>query len=870
MNRILNIASLILLATAIEATAATFRVQAPSQVEEGRTFRVEYILDGSSDYSNLDLPHLDGAELLNGPEILRSMSSTTTIIINGQRITSSDDSQVIFSMLYQATTPGTHTLGAASINANGRRLSTRPVSIDILPTGAMGGSHATPAIPDPSALGQQQPSQPQVDPSVKNSDLFIKVILDKDVIYEQEAVVCTIKLYTRYSRVSCHSTQQPSFNGFLIEEIPINPNNRSTEVVNGREYGTSILKKCILYPQEPGKLTITSGSYDAQVIQDIFDTPFGFMGPGVPVDVKIKSDPVSVNVRPLPNPKPANFSGAVGNFDVITRIKPSNFKTYAPATYSIIVTGKGNLKYIQNPKVDMPKEFDIYDPQHTINLSPSADNMGGSVTFDYMFIPQYVGEFKIPDSYFVYFNTETQQYDSIRIEGRTIKVAKGEGKPSEHYKLRNMDIADIHHGNTSLSDKQSFLITSPFYWVAMALAVLAMIAALMWWRKRQKTHANTSLMRTRRASKLAQQRLKTANALMLKNDRDGFYNETLNALWGYLSDKLNIPVSELSKDNIASVMDDFGFTPQHIADTMRMLETCEFAQYAPELNSGSMSQVYNDSAALIDSLERVKRRQSTGAPMRVITLIAATTITLMASASGIDYVKQGNQAYDSKHYTKAVELYERAAKDGASSTLYYNLGNAYYRLDNRAQAILNYERALKLNPSNSDARNNLEFVREKAQLVDDNGDSFFSSLLGSWVSRVSSNAWAIIAFLALLLTLAAIALYLTAATVRMQKLGFFGAIAMAAVTIFAIACSIHMHNRCTSHNAAIIMHDKAPVMKAPRTADKDAAFTLPQGARVEIVDSILTKGAKSEWYKIETSDGKEGWMYKYSKDKEII
>ncbi|MBQ3323849.1 MAG: BatD family protein [Muribaculaceae bacterium] len=874
MNRTINIIALILLSTIVEATAATFRVQAPSQVEEGRTFRVEFILDGSTNYSDLDLPRLDGAQLLNGPEILKSMSSTTTIIINGQKITSSDDSQVIFSMLYQAVTPGTHTMKEASIYANGKRLTTRPISIEIVPNGSLGSSPsspASPAIPDPSTMvPSQQSSSQQVDPNIKSSDLFIKVNLDKEIIYEQEAVVCTIKLYTRYPRVSCHSTQQPSFNGFLIEEIPVNPNNQSQEEINGRQYGTSVLKKCILYPQESGNLTITSGSYDVQVYQDIFDTPFGMFGPSVPVDLKVKSDPVSVKVRPLPEPKPANFSGAVGTFNVTTRINPSSFKTYAPATYSIIVTGSGNLKYIQNPKVDMPKQFDIYDPQNTINSSPSADNMGGSVTFDYLFIPQYVGDFKIPDSYFVYFNTETQQYDSIRIEGRDIKVAKGEGKPSEHYKLRNMDIANLHTGDTRLTRKQSFFITSPFYWIAMVLAVLAMIAALMMYRKRQKTHANTSLMRTRRASKLAQQRLKTANALMLKNDRDGFYNETLNALWGYLSDKLSIPVSELSKDNIATVMDDFGFSPNHIADTMHMLETCEFAQYAPDLNAGNMKQVYNDSATLIDSLERVKRKKDSNSTMRALTVITATLMALSTFASGIDYVQQGNKAYGSKDYQKAVELYERAAKDGTSSTLYYNLGNAYYRINDRGHAILNYERALKMDPSNSDARYNLEFVREKAQLVDDNGADFFSSLLGSWVSRVSSNAWAIIAFMSLLLTLAAIATYLIVDSVKLQKLGFFGAIAMAVIMLFALSCSIYMHSRCTSNNYAIILEDKAPVNKSPRAGDKDVAFTLPSGSKVEIVDSVLMKGGKSEWYKIETTGGKVGWMYKHNKDKEII
>lgn len=858
----------------IVATAATFRVQAPSQVAAGGKFRVEFILEGA-DGSGLSIPDLEGAELLFGPEVSTSMSTT---IINGKM--SSSYSQVI-TMLYQAVTPGRHTLGSASITADGKRLSTRPVTIEILPS----GNTPTPQMPQSSTPQPPQPMTPNDVPdysdpmkqsagsNVNPNDFFVKVSMSKDVVYEQEAVVCTIKLYTRYNVSVFHCTQQPSFNGFLIEELPVSNNFQLVEMVNGQRYATAELKKCILYPQESGTLTITSGNYDVQLVQyDVYSTPLGSISKPVPIDIKVSSNAASVNIRPLPEPKPANFSGAVGNFSVNTRINPNSFKTYAPATYSIIVNGTGNLKYIQNPVVTMPKEFDTYDPQNTINMSPTGDNVSGSVTFDYMFIPQFVGDYKIPDTYFVYFNTSTQQYDSIRVDGYNLKVAKGEGKPSAHYKLRNMDIRDIDKSDTSLAKGQNFLITSPAYWIAALLALLAAIGGMIAYNKMEKTRANTSLMRTRRASKLAQRRLKTARALMLKNDRNGFYTETLTALWGYLSDKLSIPVSELSKDNIAAEMTNFGFTQQHINDTMRMLETCEFAQYAPDLESGNMSQVYNDSAMLIDTLEKVKRSKanSSNNTMRAVTIITALLFSITAMATGIDYVEQGNKAYESKHYKKAVELYERALKDGASPQLYYNLGNAYYRLNDRSHAILSYERALKLDPGNSDARYNLEFVREKAQLNDDNGENFFSTLFADWVSHASSNAWAIIAFIAFLLMLAGFACYRIFESVALQKVGFFGAIAMAVITLFAISCSIYMHHSCTSKDHAIIMEDKAPVNKSLRTGHKDVAFTLPEGTKVEIVDSVLIKGAQSEWYKIETSDGKVGWMYKYSKDKEII
>lgn len=863
----------LLLLTTIATQAATFRVQAPSQVAAGGKFRIEFILDGAEG-SNLSIPDLAGAELLYGPEVSTSMSVSS---INGR--TSSSYSQV-FTMLYQATTPGRHTLGSASIIADGRRLATRPVTIEILPSGSTPHQSMQQSAPMPQSSqpgnvpDMSDPMKQSAGDNVDAQDFFVKISLSKDVVYEQEAVVCTIKLYTRYNVSQFNCSQQPSFNGFLIEELPVSNNYQQVEMIGGKRYATAELKKCILYPQESGKLTITSGTYDVQLVQyDVYSTPFGQISKPVPINIKVSSNSASVNITPLPEPKPANFSGAVGDFQIATRLNPtSGFKTYAPATYSIIVSGTGNLKYIPSPSVTMPKEFDTYDPQNTINTTPTGGNIGGSVTFDYMFIPQFVGDYAIPDTYFVYFNTTTQQYDSVRVQGATLKVVKGEGKPSAHYKLRNMDIRPLAGGSDHLSKQQSFFITSWGYWALFALAVIAFVAGMIAYSKIEKTRSNTSLMRKRRASKLAQRRLKNAAALMQQGDRNGFYTETLTALWGYLSDKLSIPVSELSKDNIATEMNSYGFTEQHIGDTMSMLETCEFAQYAPELEGGNMQQVYDRCAMLIDTLERVKRTKNTSNDinMKPLAIITALMMSLTAMASGIDYMEQGNKAYEAKHYKKAVEMYQRAAQDGVSAKLYYNMGNAYYRLNDRAGAILSYERALKLNPSMGDARYNLQFVREKAQLVDDNGSSFFTSMLGDWVSHCSSNTWAVIAILALVLALAGIACYRIAEGVALQKVGFFGAIAAAVVTLMAITCSIYMYHFSTNRNYAVIMTDKAPVNKSPRQGENDVAFRLPEGTKVEIVDSVLMKGEKSEWYKIENADGKVGWMYKHSTDKEII
>ena len=609
------ILSLSLLLAVSTAHAVSFRVQAPTRVEVGGNFRVEFVLEGAEG-SNFSNPHLDGANLLYGPTVSTSMSMTS---INGR--TTTNYSQV-FTMLYEAVSPGKHTLAPASITVDGKRLSTRPVTIEIVPS--KGNGRPSTQYPSQPAPQPYHPSMPNDAPdfsdpmkqsagtNVDANDFFVKITMSKEVVYEQEAVVCLIKLFTRYNVSGFHCTKQPSFNGFLIEELPLDNNIRpQEETINGKKYYTAVLKKCILYPQESGKLTITSGNYDVQLVQyDVYSTPIGQISQPVPIDIKVKSNSASVNIKPLPEPKPANFSGAVGVFSATSKVNPRNFKTYSPATYSITVSGTGNLKYIQNPVVTMPKEFDIYDPQNKINLTHDGDNMSGDVTFDYTFIPQYVGDYEIPDTYFVYFNTSTERFDSIKVNGCKLKVEKGEGKPSEHYKLRDKDIKPIDTSKTTLSKTMNFFITHWGYWIAFAIPLLLLIAGLILYKKIEKTRANTSLMRTRRASKVAQRRLKDAQVHLDNHNSNGFYSETLSAMWGYLSDKLTIPVSELSKDNIYVEMEKFGFTEQHIADTMSILETCEFAQYAPSAEDSDMQNVYDKSAMLIDQLEKVKRSKS--------------------------------------------------------------------------------------------------------------------------------------------------------------------------------------------------------------------------------------------------------------------
>ena len=599
MKRIIYTA--ILLLTVIAARAASFTVEAPSQVVEGNKFNVTFVLK-NGEGSSFTPPEVTGAKLIYGPSVSHSYSSSW---VNGKSSSSSSEE---YTMIYKATATGKCHIGAASIVAGGNRYTTKAFTIDILPSGSQPSqsSQRTPGAPTPYS----DPMTQSADKAVGSKDLFVRIELSKPHVYEQQAVVCTIKLYTKYQISQFMPTIQPSFDGFLIEEIPVQPSLNKVETLDGERYMTAILKKCILYPQQSGKLTITSGNYDVSVVQfDTFKSIFGSISKPVEKDLKVQSNTATVNILPLPEPKPASFTGAVGRFNVTTDLKPATgLKTYSAATYRYIISGTGNIKYIKAPEVKFPEQFDVYDPKTDVQVNDGAGDMSGKVVMDYTFIPQYAGEFEIPASEFSYFDPDAGKYETITVPARHLSVAKGEGQPSNHYRMKNMDIRPIKSGDLGLKKAHGYIVDHWAYWLWFLLPLAALMAVLLYYRKQLKERADVRRMRSKRASKVAQRRLKAARGYASRGDRSGFYAEMLNALWGYMSDKLSIPVSELSKDNINAELEQYGIDEQLRQASIGLIDKCEFAQYAPELASGDMNAVLDEAAGIIDRLESVKRK----------------------------------------------------------------------------------------------------------------------------------------------------------------------------------------------------------------------------------------------------------------------
>lgn len=602
--KLIFFASVVMLICGIEAMAnVSLSVDYPRQVVQGNKFNISYTLR-NAEGSGFTAPEVGGATKLYGPAVSSSYSQQW---VNG--VSSSSSSQE-YTMMYKAEKAGTYKVGAASVMVNGKRYTSRPFTLEILP-------------PDRSAANSQRQQRSvqfddadtqTSDKKVGAKDLFVRINMSKENVYEQEAVVCTIKLYTKYQISQFLANIQPSFNGFLIEDLPLSPNLNQIERVGGENYMVAELKKCILFPQQSGKLSITSGTYDVKVVQyDTYRTMFGVVRQPVEKQIQVKSNTATVNILPLPTPKPASFNGAVGNYTVTTQIKPQVLKTYEAATYSYIIRGSGNIKYLKSPTIGFPSQFDVYDPQNNVNAKPAGSTVSGTVSIDYTFIPQFVGKYEIPGTEFTYFNPATKKYVTVTTPKYDLTVAKGSGTPSSAKKgieQKNRDILHIKTGDMDLQKSHEYFIEGFGYWLWYILPLLIFLGILFYYRKALKARSDLQLMKTKRANKVAKKRLREAQQYMKSGDTGKFYAEMLKALWGYLSDKLGIPGSELNKENIEAELASYGVAEADIVAVMDLLNKCEFAQYAPELSGNDTSAIFNAASGVMDKLENTKRKKA--------------------------------------------------------------------------------------------------------------------------------------------------------------------------------------------------------------------------------------------------------------------
>ena len=601
--RILLSVALLLLGVSSAMAEASFKVVPPGNVVEGRKFSLTFRLtDGEANAPKA--PVLDGCTLLYGPSV-STMSSTE--IVNGRM---SSSTSIDYSFIYSADKAGTVTVPAVSVSAGGRSLSSRSVTFKVLPPDRN--------APAGAAAGQggnarEQAQQADASQRISADDLLIRISFNKTHVYEQEAVIATIKVYTTTDITSIMPKKQPVFEGFLSEELPVTLE-PETEHYNGRNYTTAVLKRCLLYPQKSGRLVVNSGQYDV-VVRTYETVNMGYFVTRRPVQqtVTTNSNQATLNVEALPEPRPAGFNGAVGTFTVSTELSPEVLRTNEAATYSYVVKGTGNIKYLTAPTVEFPAGFDRYTPKTDIDARVSGSDMTGTYRVDYTVVPQEPGKFTIPGSTFVYFDPSSRKYETIDTRAYEVNVARGSSTSVAAVEQRAIDntITDIRHIHTSLAVPavdRGRMFHSVWYWLAYVLVVLALVAVVLTYRRTLRLRADVSGRRLARANRVALKRLRAARGFMQAGKQDEFYQELARALWGYVSDKLGIAPSQLVRDNIAARLEAYGASADETRAVIDVLDECEQARFTPDHSADEVSALYNRATAAINGLEGVKRK----------------------------------------------------------------------------------------------------------------------------------------------------------------------------------------------------------------------------------------------------------------------
>lgn len=587
------------------AAEISFTASAPGSVAVGQQFRLSYSLNNKG--KDLRAPEMSGFEVKFGPQVSRGQSVQ---IIGSQVETQINET---YTYILQAKNEGTFEIGPATITVDNKQYQSNSLSIKVVA--------ADKAASQGSSSGREsQVQQPTASTQVSNEDVFLRTHVAKTNAYENEGFLITYKLYFRVN-LENYTLPAPNFDGFIAQELEI-PGNASVKVesYNGKNYNTFIMRQYILFPQKSGKLTIPGEKIDivAAILvrraRSFFDND-----QYANVNKSIQSNPVTIDVKALPPGQPASFSGAVGDYKMTSSITSENVKTNEGITIKLNISGSGNVKMVKNPEFSFPNDFEIYDPKVDVNTKVSQSGVTGSKSIEYLIIPRYAGDFTIPSVEFSFFDPKTGSYKRQSTPEYKLHVEKGkdgEGPSQavvnfsnkEDLQYLGQDIRYIKTQPVHLQVKGDFFFGSISYLLFYLLPALLFIVFFIIYRKQAKENANIALVRTKKANKVASKRLKLAGKLLGENKKEEFYDEVLSALWGYLSDKLNIPLASLSKDNIEVELTKYGAEEVTIKDLIELLNTCEFARYAPATGAEQMDQLYKDTVQAINKMENTIKK----------------------------------------------------------------------------------------------------------------------------------------------------------------------------------------------------------------------------------------------------------------------
>ena len=834
-------------------------------------FNVTFIIEGEKNPSDFQWSVGDDFQLVWGPQ---KGSSSSIQIINGKR---SSSHQTTFTYILIPKSTGTFQLPVATAMLSGDRISSTQATIQVVSDGAS-SSQSSGQNGGGKSSGGQTSSSSSGTGDISSGDLFMRLSLSRSEVVIGEPITATLKIYQRSNVVGFENAKLPTFNGFWSQETYVPSNIEfKRESLDDKIYNTAVLRTYVLIPQQSGTITIdpaelvclvnirTAPSASSSLFDRFFQDEYRTIRKRVTTPV------VKVRVNPLPAGQPASFGGGVGNFGISARLTTDNLKTHDAASLIITVSGRGNVALLEEPKVNFPPDFEVYDTKTTENTDKGNGGTSGSKSFEYPFIPRSHGDFTIEPVEYSYYDVNAGKYVTLRTEPLHIKVAKGKGGDSipsaavasgvERKDVKSLadDIRFIFTGKPNLSGSGSFFVGSVLFWILLALMIVGAVVVYLAFRKVAAMRADVAGTKNRRATKMARTRLKLAGEYLDKNLYTAFYEELHKALIGFVSDKLNMDMSEISKDNIASALTGGGVSVEQTKAFTNLLDACEFARYSPDGGNEAMRSHFDAALKVISSID--SGLKTGGKSLRkvatVVTLLLSLGFSMNIQAKDLDSLwTAGVQAYTDGKFSDASAAWTAIEESGQKSAkLYYNLGNAWFKQGNYPKAILNYERALRLDPSYSDARYNLEFtgnfVQDKIEPVP---EFILKSVAGKVCYLMGSNAWAVIFLVLLAAALVMGLLFLLGPSAGKRRAGFYCGIVLLLLSAGALGFSVWQKSDSVKTDAAIVMAPVVSVKSSPSEGSSKDLFVIHEGTKVTILDEV------GEWKNISLADGRQGWI----------
>ena len=846
--------------TALASNAQTdIKVEVHRVVEVGEQFNVTFIIEGEDKVTDFTWEPSSDFQLLWGPQ---KGQSSSVQIVNGNMTKSV---QSTYSYILKANNVGKFTIPSAVAKVKKNEITSRPVSIEVVAARQNSSQGAT--------SGQQQQSRPRQQAGVQAGDIFLAMSLDRTNVVVGEPIIATLKIYQRVNIAGFEGVTFPTFNGFWSQELEAPTNIEfARETYEGQIYNAALLRKFVLIPQQAGQVTIDPAELICLVNirvssggTSIFD---GFFDDYRTVRQKVASKPVRVNVSALPSGAPASFGGGVGSFSISAKLSKDVVKTHEAASLIVTVSGRGNVSLLEAPKVSFPPDMEVYDTK----ISDKVDKGGlsGSKTYEYPFIPRSYGDFVIEPVKYTYYDVNQKRYVTLQTQPINLTVEKGNetesgpvivsGVTRKDVQNLGSDIRFINIKKSELTGKGTFFVGTASFWIITV--VLVILAVLCWaiFRKMAARKADVAGTKNRKATKMAMKRLHLAGTFLKQNLYTAFYEELHKALLGFVSDKLNMPAAELSRDRISESLAERGVAQESIDTFIGILDACEFARYAPDAGNEAMTAHYNSAIETISSIDsnmKTAKPSSKAAYVMIMFMLAVPSVMTAQEDSFVDSLwNSANNAYVEGLWEDAIGGYDMIAGLGLeSAALYCNTGNAYFKSGNISKAILNYERALKLDPSYEDARYNLELSNN---MIQDRIDPVPDFILKVWAKDLcwlmDSDGWAVAFIIMFALMLAMILLFVLSPSVAGRRTGFFTGIVFLLLAVMSLSFSLWQKNDYMKADKAIVMRPVSSVKSSPSSEASQDLFVLHEGTKVDILDQV------GSWSNVELADGRQGWI----------